>query len=1396
MPGLQLHRASFSSYTRMILSGLEGTILKHWMLYEIILHGAREARSDMNQSNLEMRIAALSLEKQALLEQLLSEQGTNFRTYDVSPSQRGLWFLDQLLPGSSLYNVPWLWRLRGCLNVSALEQAFDEVIIRHKVLRSQFKTIEGQPVLFIAANAGTGLLVVDLRGNPEEEREAAVQRLADQEARQPFDLTLGPLLRAYLLRITDLEQILLVNIHHIVFDGWSMGVLLRELATLYRAFCEGLPSPLPELSIQYTDFASWQQQWLQSAAFQEQLAYWRQQLAGIPTILGLPTDRPRPAIQRYVGSTLTVTLPGHLCEELQSLARRERATLFMVLLAVWKVLLFRYTGQQDIVVGSPVAGRSRPELEDLIGFFVNTLVLRTHLASNLTFRQLVAQMRETVLQAYIHQNMPLDKLVEELQPDRVLSHHPLFQVMFALEDDPAQTIELPGLSVGKIEDVLEVTAKFDLTLTITGRKGGLSAEWEYNTDLFDEATIVRMAEHWQLLLAAVVADSTQPVGELLLLTERERHQLLVEWNNTQASYPKERSIHQLFAEQVERTPDSIAVTFEEASLTYRELNTRANQLAHYLQTLGVGPDVLVAICIERSLEMLVGLLSILKAGGAYVPLDPTYPVDRLAFMLADAGVTILVTQQGLIAQLPNYPAKVVCLDADAGSFSHLSQTNPTTLVTAEHLCYVIYTSGSTGRPKGVQIPHRAVVNFLLSMQREPALSTQDTLLAVTTLSFDIAGLELYLPLIIGASLVIGSQNIAISGVALAETLERTNITVMQATPITWRVLLASGWQGKADLKALCGGEALPIELARDLLPRIASLYNMYGPTETTIWSMLYKIQPEDNMISIGHPIANTSIAIMDRYFQLVPVGIPGEIYIGGEGLARGYLNRPELTAERFIPDPFSPKPHARLYKTGDLGRYLSNGNIEFLGRVDQQVKIRGFRIEVGEIEEVLRKHQTVENAVVVVREDKLGEKVLIAYIVSVQVKEPSSNILWSYLKEQLPSYMLPSAFVFLDVLPLSPNGKLDRKALPVSEDQRSGWERRYVAPRTPVEEILINIWSEVLGLSRIGIRDNFFEIGGHSFAVMRLIHEIEKILGHTITAETLFQAPTIEQIAKLFDVTENTKDNYPLVAIRPTGSQRPFFCVHPVGGSVLCYANLAYHLGAERPVYGFEALGIDGRLPPHVRIEDMAAYYVKSLKAAGHSGPYLLGGWSMGGVVAFEMARQIQRQFGEVAVVVMLDSWATEFTDPQEWDDALLVKWFAEDWGHSIGSNLQVSYDILHQIEPNEQVNYILDCAKAIGAVSPDTDTAYLRQVMEVFKANMQALHKYRPEDTYSGKLVVFSVAEELSDSADPALGWGALTNIGVEVKTVPGDHYSIMREPNVRYLASELKSCLEHVLE
>jgi amino acid adenylation domain-containing protein len=1086
----------------------------------------------------------------------------------LSFAQQRLWFLDQLEGPSATYNIPGALRLTGPLDGRALEQAFNEIVRRHETLRTTFATMDGKPIQVIAPTLTILLPVVDLQHLSEDEQAAAVKHLTIEQAQRPFDLATGPLIRATLLKIANRkpqtpasrfgasasnpEHILLFTMHHIVSDGWSFGVLTRELTALYAAFSADQPSPLPELAIQYADFAVWQREWLNGRILEDQLGYWKQQLTGAPTLLELPTDRPRPPVQTFRGSALHFEIDQDLTERLEALSLQAGASLFMTLYAAFAVLLSRYSGQEDIVIGSPIANRNRRELEPLIGFFVNTLALRADLSGNPTFRELLDRVRQVTLNAYAHQDLPFERLVDKLQPERNLSHSPLFQVTFVLQNAPLSPLELPGLSIAPV-DLERATAKFDLNLSLRETAQGLAGTAEYNTDLFDRDTIARTVKHFQTLLVGIAATQESPdqkISNLPLLDEAEQRQLLVEWNNTQARYQKDKCIHELFEAQVEATPDAMAVVLEDQHLTYRELNQRANQLAHYLQGLGIGPGVLAGVYTERSLDMIVGLLGVLKAGGGYVPLDPDYPQERLAFILEDFAqaspgtVPVVLTQARLKLRVPQQiHSQLVCLDADWPNIARHSQENPVSDVTPDNLAYAIYTSGSTGQPKGVMIAHRGVCNLAEAQIEIFDIQSDSRVLQFASFSFDATVSEVFTALCSGATLFLGTTEALLPGTSLSRLLCEQAITCVTLPPSILAVMPAEELTALHTL--VVAGEACPPHLAERWSGGRRFL-NAYGPTEASVCATAFEYAGHSPRLPIGQPIANTQIYILDQHLQPVPIGRPGELHIAGVSLARGYLNRPKLTAEKFIPNPFSVEPGTRLYKSGDLARYLPDGNIEFLGRLDHQVKLRGFRIELGEIETSLTWHPAVQGAVVLLREDRPGRKQLVAYVVPAKghqalhdddasrvelwpsyekllardddgKKNYSGSLLSSvrhYLEEKLPDYMVPSAFVFLDELPMTPNGKVDRRALPAPDGTRPELEATFVMPQTETERALATIWQKVLEVDKVGIHDNFFDLGGHSLLIIKVHSKLQKVFERDLSIVEMFKYPTISALTE------------------------------------------------------------------------------------------------------------------------------------------------------------------------------------------------------------------------------------------------------------------------------------------
>ncbi|HEY0510454.1 MAG TPA: amino acid adenylation domain-containing protein [Thermoanaerobaculia bacterium] len=1333
----------------------------------------------------------------------------------LSYAQQRLWFLDQLSPGSSAYSIPAAVQLDLDLDPATLKRSLDEVVRRHEILRTTFVSVVGQPQQVIAETAEVDLPLRDLSGLAEEECEAEARRLALDESLRPFDLSRGPLLRVTLLRLGEGRHRLLLTLHHIISDGWSIGVLMGEVEALYAAFAAGEPSPLAELEIQYADYAVWQRDWLQGELLETELAYWRRQLVGAPTVIELSTDRPRPAARRQAGAHCPVVLPGDLSAALRTLSRREGATLFMTLTAVFQALLGRYTGQDDILIGTPIAGRGRLELENLIGFFVNMVVLRAGFQDGPRFRDLLRRVRESALGAYTHQDLPFDKLVEELQPTRGAGRNPLFQVILSFQDTPTAEIAMAGVTLltgspGSAE------TKFDLELYLWDGPAGIAGSLVYSPELFEAATIRRMADHFQRLFERLVAEPEASVFDFTLMGEAEIHHVLAEWNDTAAAFPRDACIHELFEEQAGRTPDAVAVQFEQERLTYRELDRRANRLAHFLQKQGVGPEVFVGVLLERSVELVVALLGIAKAGGVYVPVNIADPARRISFILEDAGVRTLLTIQQIAGELPEHELTVVCLDRDQETLAAEPEEPPVNRAMAENLAYMLYTSGSTGLPKGTCITHRNVVK-LVKAADYATIDSRQVFLQFVPVSFDVSTFEIWGPLLNGARLVLFPPHMP-TLTELGDFVARSELTTLWLTAGLFHQMVDENLQGLKTIgQLLAGGEALSGAHVDRVLAELPDLrlINGYGPTETTTFACCYQIEERSRTsVPIGRPISNTRVYLLNRDLRLAAIGERAELFIGGEGLARGYLNRPDLTAGRFLPDPFGGEPGGRLYRTGDVVRLLADGLIEFLGRVDHQIKIRGFRIELGEIEAALASHPAVRESVILAREDAPGDKRLVAYVVVTENPGPGSEALKTFLRERLPDYMVPSVCIILEALPLTANGKVDRAALPAPDRALLRSERAFVPPRDALQQELVEIWESLLGIRPIGVRDDFFELGGHSLLMVQLIARVEERLGKRVPMAALLQGATIDHLSQLLREEVAAPAWSLLVPLQPEGSRPPLFCVHPAGGNVFCYSELARHLGEEQPFYGIQAREASNKdLAPHTRIEAMAAEYVEAVRAFQPAGPYRLGGWSMGAVIAFEMARQLRRQGQEIALLALMDVEAPS-EQPTDYTWAVLLGSFALDLGLSF-DRLRASWDEIAALPPMGQLSRIAVEAKAAGLVPADIRLAEFRKLFDAFKTNAQVMRSYAG-GPYEGQITLLNadnplpyIGKELPsnyhsnleanpiqdgvDLRDPTRGWSKLAAGGVELHTVSGDHYSMVREPHVRTLAERIAACLEN---
>lgn len=1317
----------------------------------------------------------------------------------LSFAQQRLWFLDQLEGAAAAYNMPVALRLQGALDRHALAASLRAIAERHEGLRSRFVTHEGSPQVRLA-QALPEMQLTDLSGLDAARREAEMQRLVQEDARQPFDLAQGPLLRSRLLMLAPDAHVVLVNMHHIVSDGWSMGVLVREWSALYNAFAQGRPSPLDALPIQYGDYALWQQRHLAGPGLGRQTAYWRGQLEGAPALLELPTDRVRPAIQRFHGDTLDISLGAALSARVQRQAEQASATPYMVLLAGFAALLSRYSGQRDILIGSPSANRSRSEVEGLIGFFVNTLVMRVRLQPQQSYAQLLAQVRQTALDAYAHQDLPFEQLVEEVRPERKLSHSPLFQVMFSMQNAPATAPALDGLQVHDISP-RPVVAKYDLTLSVVERGGVLEARFEYNTDLFDRARIEALASHYQTLMASLLQAPQERVDRASLLARGELQRMAGDWNATGVHFEGPQTLHGLFEAQARRTPDAVAVQCGGTALSYRALDGQASRLARQLRARGLLPGQNVALCLARGPQLLVGLLAILKSRCAYVPLDPAYPAQRLQYVLGDARVALLLTQGPLLATLPpaDCPVHLLdealdCADGDGAQEAAGGAASP------DDLAYLIYTSGSTGLPKGVMISHRAAANFLHSMRQAPGLAADDRLLAVTTVSFDIAVLELFLPLSVGACVVIADELLARDAGALADTLEQQSITVMQATPATWRMLLAHGWQGRAPLKILCGGEAMPSGLAAQLLRGGAQVWNLYGPTETTVWSAAQRVQAADlahAQIPIGRPIGNTRLYVVDGEQNLQPVGVAGELLIGGAGLADGYFNRPDLSTERFVPDPFLQGE--KVYRTGDLARYLADGRIEFLGRGDQQVKLRGFRIELGEIEVLLARQPGITACAVAVDRSRDEDGRLVAYYTG----EPApSTDLKAALKQDLPDYMVPSLYVHLQALPLTPNGKVDRQALALPDD--AGEARTGQAGfRDGTEMALVQIWQEVLGVAPIGIEDSFFDLGGHSIVAVRLMARVARHFGTHLPLASLFQGATIEAMARLLRASAHEAQWSSVVPIQARGTAPALYCAAGAGGNVVYFHELARALDPGLAFFGLQPPGLDGVTPVLGSVEQLARFYLDSIRERGDAPPRLLAGHSFGGLLAYEMACQLAESGQAAEALVLIDTPAPQFFQPTGTD------WSAAQWlvqvsaivGHLYGVDAALGQAELEGLDEEAQLSLLHERLMATGVLPQGSALQYLRGFIAVYQANLGATYRARPLPPATRILLLRArdeqpagLSPEQFDAvrAAPDLGWQAALGQAPRVVEVPGDHLTMLRAPQVQRLAEAIHAFLQ----
>jgi len=1155
--------------------------------------------------------------------------------------------------------------------------------------------------------------------------------------------------------------------------------------TLYESYCKGLPSPLPDLDIQYADFAEWQRKWIDGEILDKELQYWKQQLDNTTVMLGLPTDRPRPAIQTHTGARQSRRLSKRLSDMLAAFSKGEEVTLFMTLAAAFKVMLHCYTGQRDIVVGTPIAGRNHLEIEKLVGFFVNTLVLRTDLSGDPTFIELVKRVREVTLGAFAHQDIPFEKVVEAIDPERDLSRSPLFQVMFDFYKPGKEEPRISGINARGV-GFDNTTAKFDLTLAVIDTGQHLNMVMTYNTALYEPDTVSRMLSHMEILLETLASNPERKLSTLSLLTEEDCNHLLVEFNDTAVNYSRNNCAHHLFEERVAETPETTSVVFEDDCFTYRELNARANQVAAYLQQLGVGPETRVLLYLDRSLHSLVALLGTLKAGGAYVPVDASSPKERLRLILADADAHVILTEAKLAAGLSNFNARVVCLDADWTTIAGLSDENPISPVTPENLAYIIYTSGSTGMPKGVAVEHRQLVNYASSIIERFSVPLFSSFALVSTLAADLGNTVIFQSLFTSGCLHVISQDRATDPELLADYFSQHAIDCLKIVPSHLEALLTSPNPGAVLPRRLLvlGGEAASPALLDKVMDHAqgCSVFNHYGPTETTVGVLTSRLRIDDSehrssTMPLGRPLANTQAYVLNNYLRPVPSGCAGELCIGGKNVTRGYLGRPDQTAEKFIPDPFGAEPGARLYRTGDVVRQKHTGEIEFVGRIDDQIKIRGFRVEVGEIEAALREHEAVREALVLARTDERGDKRLVAYTVC--DGEPTSDEFRSYLTERLPAHMVPSSFVRLTEMPLNHNGKIDRRALPVAKIDENG-QGDFSRPRNELELQLAGIWEDVLGVHPIDVTSNFFALGGHSLLAVRLMAEIRSRFGVPLPLASIFQGSSVEKLARLLR-NQGLMTFSPLVPIRTSGSRPPLFFVHPTGGGVLCYSDLAAHLGSDVPFYGLQARGHTMGHPID-DLKKMAAYYLEAIRSVQFRGPYYLGGWSFGGLVAFEMAQQLHAIGESVGLVALLDSQAE--TAHLEFDAATLI-------ADNVSEHIPISVEELRSKDVDDQLREVMSLARQRNLMPPDFALEDARRYVDVYRAHWNAANGYEPR-VYPGKLTLFRASDKPEEfiRRNPARGWDKLAHGGVDIIAVPGSHQSMVKNPHAEVLAERLRAC------
>ncbi len=1319
--------------------------------------------------------------------------------YPASPGQMRLWFLENFEPGNRAYNLPFDYHIKGELDESILEKTIDLLIERHESLRTVIQSSGGEPFQKVLEHIPFHLKVENLEHLTNEDKDALTAQYSKENEMHIFDLGKGPLFICRLVKISVTESILLINMHHAISDGWSVKILVDEMGLIYTALKQQKPVPLSQLPITNTDHSVWQNNWLKSEACKKQLDYWMGELNGVPELLQLPMDFPRPKNQTYDGDEVQFTIDQDITQQLVNFSKKHDGSLFVTLLSIFNTLISRYSSQEEFVIGIPISGRIYEEEESLVGMVINNFPLRITPLDQMTFPEMFEMCMKKFYQAYENQLLPIDRIVEELKITRTPNISPLFQVMFNLLDMFDKEISLADSKMEVIDRRRHIS-QFDLSLHIYETKKTLNCVLEYNTNLFKRSRIERMAGHFLEMVKSLMIEPEQKLKNIPILTEKEKEVILGEWNATTVEFPREKCIHQLFEDQVLKTPNITAIRDDRKKVTYTELNEKSNKLARYLHDSGAVEGSLVSICMERSTDILVALLAVLKAGCTYIPLDPIYPKDRLALILEDGNPALMITEKKLLESLPQTKTKNIFIE-EFEAYKDYSGENTDFSVTPNTVAYLIYTSGSTGKPKGVQLEHFSVVNFLASMAKQPGITPEDVILAVTTISFDIAGLEMYLPILYGASIFIASQETSMNPDLLIQKIEESKATILQATPVTFRMLNSAEWKGAKGLKILCGGEAMPKELAYDLISKCGELWNMYGPTETTVWSTVEKVEINENdkigYINLGRPIDNTFIYVLNTEFQPVPIGYPGELFIGGDGLARGYFNLPAMTQEKFLPDPFSDIPGARMYRTGDLVQQTEEGKLEFLNRVDSQVKIRGFRIELGEIESAISQYSTIKNNVTIVREDTLGDKKLVAYIIK-EEEEIDIAELRMFLKTKIPDYMVPSAFVFIDQFPLTPNGKIDRKVLP-SPVEAPQQAKDYIEPNTETEKKLAAIWSDVLKIKQIGTDEDFFEIGGHSMVAVTLMVKIEKQLGVRLPLAILFDHSNIHDMALLIDKKSEQVNWGSLVPIRSKGTKKPLYLVHGAGLNLLLYTTIVAGLDPDQPVFGLQAKGLDGVDEPLYTIEEIAAYYNEEILKIDQSGSYALAGFSMGGQLAYEMAKQLVEAGYKVSFLGVFDTVSENVSDrhiPFFKRYRLRIIRFYNQVMWTIGTFLKKPLDqkfgfVLMKWKSLKQKITKDDYTIKPEGASLGKQSELPKYLHKVHRANYIALDRYILPP-YPGKLTLFRAMHQTFYIADPVkYGWAEYVK-EMQILDIPGEHSTIFAPPNDVLFAKELQKCLD----